>query len=78
MPLEKIIFVKMTATLTSPFMSVICLSVCIGFPYHIQPEVKMHFNILLFSIHKAVITLQVRVVGGGGGGGVGDIISTAY
>ena len=51
------------------------MSVCIGFPYHIQPEVKMHFNILLFSIHKAVITLQVGVVGGGGvgwgGGGCG-------
>ena len=45
-----------------------------GFPNYIQPEANMHLNILLFSTHKAVITLQDdvgkgEVVGGGGEGG---------
>ena len=33
------------------------MSVCIGFPNYIQPEANMHFNTLLISIHKAVITI---------------------
>ena len=45
-----------------------------GFPNYIQPEANMHLNILLFSTHKAVITLQDDVGVGrgrsGGGGGV--------
>ena len=50
-------FLKMTATLTSPSMS-IHMYVCIGFPSHIQREANMHFNTFLFSIHKTVITLR--------------------
>ena len=30
----------------------------IGFPNHIQRVTNMHFNTLLFSTHKAVITLR--------------------
>ena len=44
---------------TSPFMYIhlaVCLSVCVGFPGHKEPEANIHFNKLLFSTHKAVIT----------------------
>ena len=44
----------------------VCLSVCIGFPNHIQSEANMHFNTLLFSTLKAVITCA------------GNPVSTAY
>ena len=57
--------------MTLPFMS-IHMFICIGFPNHIQPEANIHFNTLLFSTHKAVITLW------GLGSGEGDLISTAY
>ena len=65
-----IIFDKMIATLTAPFMSIymsVCLSVCpYWFPNHIQPEANVHFNTLRFSTHKEVIILR------------GYLISTAY
>ena len=34
------------------------MSVCIGFPNHIQPGANIHFNTLLFSTHKAFVTLR--------------------
>ena len=38
----------------------LCLSICLSglVSKQIQPEANMHFNTLLFSIHKAVITLR--------------------
>ena len=56
------------------FAIYVCPYVCpYWFPNHIQPEISIHFNTLLFSTHKAVIVITLR----GRGGGC-DLISTAY
>ena len=46
----------------------VCLSVCIGFPSHIQQEADMHFKTLLFQYQEDSHYLGCVCVGGGGHG----------